>query len=205
MTELQFDALKRRLQKAVSLQMPVEESVLKPGTPAAVLMLFGRTESNIFLLFLKRTETVETHKGQIAFPGGSCDPEDFQSPLKECATALRETNEETGLAYDDIEIIGKLPPVWSASGFIVTPVVGILRRMIGEVEIKPSAAEVADTFWAPLNVLMHSTSYKTEYYLAGENRVLTHVYRIGENRIWGLTAFLLRSLLERLAKVKEDL
>jgi 8-oxo-dGTP pyrophosphatase MutT (NUDIX family) len=94
--------------------------------PAAVLILFGEdTEGKPDVLLLRRAETLGSHAGQVAFPGGAAEEGDG-GPV---GTALREAAEETGLAADGIRPLATLPPLYvPASGFAVTPVMAHWRE-----------------------------------------------------------------------------
>ena len=94
-------------------------------TKSAVLVPIVKREHGLELLFTKRSETVEHHKGQISFPGGATDAIDL-SPVD---TALRETFEEIGLERSAITIIGVMDDLQTPSGFVVTPVVGFIEHL----------------------------------------------------------------------------
>lgn len=92
----------------------------KPGLKkAAVLILFYPKGNDLYVLLTKRTEDVEHHKGQISFPGGSCDDQDDHI----VATALRESDEEIGLPAGTVEVLGIFNEYETPSGFAITPVV----------------------------------------------------------------------------------
>jgi len=90
------------------------------GRHSAVLMLYaGETFDDADVLLLKRSATMRSHAGQVAFPGGATDPEDATST----ATALREAQEEVGLDPVSATVLAELPALWlPPSGFVVTPV-----------------------------------------------------------------------------------
>jgi 8-oxo-dGTP pyrophosphatase MutT (NUDIX family) len=93
-----------------------------PMRRAAVLIPLAWVKDEWHLLFTRRTDIVEHHKGQVSFPGGRTDPEDV-SPE---ATALRETSEEIGVKSEDVRIIGILGEYLTVTNYLVTPVVGII-------------------------------------------------------------------------------
>src|SRR5437762_10920096 len=95
---------------------------------AAVLLLLYPRAGEDYVIFTRRTDTVEHHKGQISLPGGSQDPTDPDAVY----TALRETQEELGVDPDRLEVITTLTDVYvPVSGFVITPVVARLRPGIG--------------------------------------------------------------------------
>ncbi len=93
----------------------------EPGMPlAAVLVLCYEHQGRAHVIFQKRTQRVETHKGQVSFPGGMADPGDIS--LRH--TALRETHEEIGVVPADVELLGQLDDILTLARFRVTPFVG---------------------------------------------------------------------------------
>src|SRR4051794_2008233 len=103
------------------------------GTPAAVLMLFAG-EDDPELLLTVRTDTVATHRGQIALPGGAADPED-EARGGLSWTALRETEEEVGIAPAAVRVVGCLPVLWTVTGYSVTPFVAVTGTFARDVVI----------------------------------------------------------------------
>jgi 8-oxo-dGTP pyrophosphatase MutT (NUDIX family) len=194
--------LEKLLRSAMALDLPYPFRPLNEGRPAAVLLLGGVRDSDggLEILITRRTESLETHKGQYALPGGMRDsPEEPDE-----TTALRETEEEVGVPRDAVEVFGKLPRIWTPSGFQVTPVVGLLRTPIDAIDVRPNPAEIDFWFWCRLEQLRESGVYATE------SRTITHqgisrtvpvdVYQVGEHRIWGATGAMLRNFIARLEK-----
>ncbi len=108
-----------------------------PTRPAAVLVPFIRFQDEWHVLFTRRTDTLPEHPGQVAFPGGRADPEDSSPEF----TALREAREEIGLPEENVRILGRLEPFITVTNYLVTPVIGAIRRwpiplQIEEVEVK---------------------------------------------------------------------
>ncbi len=203
----------RRLEAALALDLPYSSPqrmiqkklnfTVKAGLPAGVLILLGGSSpdssQNPRVLFTRRTEKVETHKGQIAFPGGVVDPGDRSGENSDglIAAALRETEEEVGISRTRVRVIGRLPALYAVTGFQVTPVIGVLEAPLESIQIKPNPDEIADFFWAPLSVLLSSDTYQLEYYPVGPARYPIHVYQVGPHRIWGLTGEILKNFLDR--------
>lgn len=143
------------------------------------------------ILLTERTETLRAHSGQIAFPGGRADAED----RTEEETALRETQEETGIHPDYIEIVGRLPLYLSGSGYRIQPILGVISEGY---KIVPNADEVASVFDVPLSFLMDETNHvKASREWQGKKR---YFYEMPfENRyIWGVSAGIIRTMYERL-------
>lgn len=114
--------------------------------PAAVLVPLIWVEGEWHLLFTRRTELLPSHKGQVAFPGGSAEPEDL-TPEN---TALREAHEEIGLNPEDVQVFGRLISRPTVSHFIITPVVG---KVPWPNQFALSSYEVSRIFTIPLSWL----------------------------------------------------
>jgi 8-oxo-dGTP pyrophosphatase MutT (NUDIX family) len=166
-------------------------AVLQGFRPAAVLVpVIAAAEGPEFLL-TKRTEDVETHKGQISFPGGMRDRDDA-SPE---ATALRETEEELGIEPSRVAILGLLDDIATPTGFVITPVVGLLKTLP---PLAPNPAEVAETFTVPWKVFLDPANGRTEEReFLGESRTIWF-YDTGRHIVWGATASIIHALLSRL-------
>lgn len=194
------------LRKAMALDHPHPFRTLSEGRPAAVLVLVGiRQETGTFeILVTRRTEHLATHKGQYAFPGGMRDVETETAE----ATALRETEEEIGIPSEEVEIFGRLPALWTPSGFYITPVVGLLRRPIDEVRVRPNPHEIDHWFWCRVDRLRESGIYSTEERTidrdGASHTVSVDVYQIDGHRIWGVTGAMLRNFISRLEKVESN-
>lgn len=145
------------------------------------------------LLFIRRTEKVSTHKGQIAFPGGHCDAEDPD----ELASALREAEEELGIPPATVRILGRLPchPTTS-TGFLIHPFVGIVDPDIAA--LIPSRSEVAEIFTAPLDFFIKAETYAFEERRWEGFKREFHSYQYGDYDIWGATAAITHNFMNRL-------
>jgi 8-oxo-dGTP pyrophosphatase MutT (NUDIX family) len=143
------------------------------------------------LLFTKRTELVETHKGQVSFPGGMMDPDDGDI----VRTALREAWEEVGIPASSIEVVGILDDLPTPTGFIITPVVGIIQQLPS---LSPNLDEVADVFRVPLPFFTNPDNGRMEIWESLGRPYEVWYYESGSHTIWGATAMIVRSLLKRL-------
>jgi 8-oxo-dGTP pyrophosphatase MutT (NUDIX family) len=159
--------------------------------PAAVLAPIVRRPQGWTMLLTQRTADMPTHAGQIAFPGGRIQPEDA-GPV---AAALRETEEEVGIAASFITPIGAIPPYETVTGFSVTPIIGFVEPGF---ELKPDPREVADVFEAPLSFLLDPANHERH---SREWQGGTRAYYVmpWQNRfIWGATAGMIKLLYDRL-------
>lgn len=158
---------------------------------AAVLIPVIHHEPQATVLFTERTGALRRHGGQIAFPGGRIDPEDAHPE----AAALREAEEEIGLAPRFVETLGRAPDYLTGSGYHVTPVVAIVRPGF---ELRLNPDEVADAFEVPLGFLMDPANHRIGSRVW--NGATRYFFEMPyENRnIWGITAGIVRILYERL-------
>jgi 8-oxo-dGTP pyrophosphatase MutT (NUDIX family) len=188
-----------RLASASQLEHPysVPSPLLVEGIPASVLIVWGFSVSDEEpqVLLTRRTQKVETHKGQMAFPGGGRDPEDDSV----VATALREAQEEVGLEPAHIEVLGTLPEMWTITNYLVTPVVAVLRPSIEELSLVLNEHEIDESLWVPLSRLQRS--YRREHLARGTIRYPIDVFLEEPYRVWGVTGTLLKNLLERLDRL----
>jgi 8-oxo-dGTP pyrophosphatase MutT (NUDIX family) len=160
-------------------------------TPASVLVpIVAHGEPTV--VFTQRTSHLRHHSGQISFPGGRAEPSD---PTPEF-TALREAEEELGLARERVEVIARLPEYCTRTGFCVTPVVGIV---VPPLELAPEAREVDEAFEVPLAFLLDSRNHVRETRELRGQTVGFHVIQYGERRIWGATAGMILTLYRMLA------
>jgi 8-oxo-dGTP pyrophosphatase MutT (NUDIX family) len=158
--------------------------------PAAVLVgVVDHPEPTVLLTL--RDADLESHGGQIAFPGGKIEPSDA-SPT---AAALREAHEEIGLARDLVDPIGHLDLYLTFSGFRILPTVA---RVDPDLRLTLNRAEVAEAFEVPLAFLMDARNHAL--HSRDWRGVIRRYYAMpfGERYIWGVTAGILRNLYERI-------
>ena len=160
--------------------------------PAAVLLLLYHDRGEDRILFTRRTDTVEHHKGQISFPGGAVHDADADLGV----TAVRETWEEVGVHPDDVELLGRLDDVITTSNYLVAPFVGQLRRT--PYEFVPSEIEVAEVLEPPLAHFLDDANLVMETRAVGGRVRLLPAYYWQGHRIWGATARMLQEFLELL-------
>ncbi len=160
---------------------------------AAVLVSLFEHNGETYLAFIRRANTLRSHSGEIAFPGGGIDPTD-SSPVM---AALREAQEEIGLDPARVEVVGILPPIFTVvSNYLITPVVAFLPRGLGTLQLQ--ASEVTEVILVPLQGLADPTIAHTEEWTRGGVTRTVYFYDYGPYRIWGATARMLYALLEML-------
>lgn len=191
-------SLTERLQRMLASPPPTNlieadlaEGIEGPLTPAAVLVAITRSQEPGVLLTIRR-EHMRTHPGQIAFPGGRIDPEDKHPE----AAALREAQEELGLAPAAVTLWGTADPYRTVTGYHVTPVLGEIDP---DPSLKPHPEEVADWFEAPLAFLLDPSNQRlVEAKFRGSQRSYYEIVW-QQRRIWGATAAIIVNLSRRLS------
>ncbi len=171
-------------------EMLADFEVMPPARPAAVLVpVVVRDELTVLLT--QRTDQLATHAGQIAFPGGKVESTD----ASHMEAALREAEEEIGLDRGFVEPLGYLDSYRTGTGFLVAPVVALVRPHF---TLTIDSGEVADAFEVPLGFLLDARNHqKHSREWRGRER---HYYAMpyGERYIWGATAGMIRNLYDRL-------
>jgi 8-oxo-dGTP pyrophosphatase MutT (NUDIX family) len=147
---------------------------------AAVLIPLVWHDEKWHLLFTRRTDTVESHKGQVSFPGGACD-EGETTPEQ---TALREADEEIGLNPNDVRVLGRLSNLITITYFRVTPVVGVVRW---PTVFRVGEDEVARIFTIPLEWLANPSN-RWQFEIPGTTRSLIAYHPYDGELLWGATA-----------------
>ncbi len=163
-------------------------------TPAAVLIAVTDVADNPQVILTQRPNTMRDHPGQVAFPGGKIDPGEDA-----ITAALREAEEELALPQAAVRVIGASDDYVTGTGFMVTPVVGVVPPGL---ELVPSPSEVAAIFEAPLAMLLDRRQWRSnEVFWRGANRRYLEMEYQGF-RIWGVTAAILANLARRIALEK---
>jgi 8-oxo-dGTP pyrophosphatase MutT (NUDIX family) len=152
------------------------------------------------IILTKRPDTMPSHKGEIAFPGGKFDSA-VDNDLR--ATALREAREEIGLDPALVEIVAELDSIMTvAAGFVLTPFVGLLPA---RPELTPDPTEVVSVFDVAISELLDDITFREEMWdippeldpQAGQDRPI-HFFELESETVWGATARILVSFLEHL-------
>jgi 8-oxo-dGTP pyrophosphatase MutT (NUDIX family) len=179
---------------AVLRERPTQRYHLSGFAEAAVLVLLvvdddARDLDAARLVFTVRHANLRVHAGQIAFPGGGREVDDADLAV----TALRETEEELGIARARVEVAGMLDDVPTPSRYIITPIVGLTR---GPLAMNVEAREVAEVFEVSLAELRAPASYRADGERVWENvSYVMHEYHVAGKRIWGATARIVHQLL----------
>lgn len=170
---------------------PETDSPSRPRRTAAVLVaVLDRPEPSVILTV--RSSRLAKHAGQVAFPGGAADAGDPSG----VRTALREAEEEIGLDPSLVQPLGFLDRIDTVSDFRVLPVVGLVY---GSIQLVPDKREVELVFTVPLDRVLDPDAYhETRIHRHGKTRVV-HSLRWREQKVWGVTASILRNLALRAA------
>ncbi|MGC2519819.1 MAG: CoA pyrophosphatase [Burkholderiales bacterium] len=151
---------------------------------AAVLVPLVRRGDGFTVLLTRRTAHLNDHAGQISFPGGRTEPGDASA----AATALRETEEEIGLAGARVEVLGHLHEYLTVTGYRVTPVVGLVTPPL---DLRPDDFEVAEIFEVPLEFLLDPANHQRNSVIHEGRRRHYYAMPYRQYYIWGATAGML--------------
>jgi 8-oxo-dGTP pyrophosphatase MutT (NUDIX family) len=174
-------SLRSRALRKASVLIPITRH--KPGKNSEIVLTV-------------RSENLNNHPGQISLPGGS--EEAIDSDV--VATALRESEEEIGLAQGDVQVIGRLGDMALPSGFQITPIVGLIEP---DLKYVPCPIEVAEIFHAPLSLLINPDSYKSTSMTYGNQSRKILELQFERFRIWGATAAILYHLAQMIENSKK--
>src|SRR5690606_13571629 len=166
----------------------------REGSPvmAAVLIPMVLHPEGVSIMLTQRAAHLHDHAGQISFPGGRVETSDA-SPI---ATALRETEEETGVSPEYVDVLGTMPAYPTSTGFSITPVLSLVRPGF---TLKPDVFEVAEIFEVPLSFLADPANHRLyRGPLPGGSERLYYAMPWQQYFIWGATAGMLRNLYHML-------
>lgn len=188
--------LRQRLEpiERAELMINAQQKQYPSARNAAVLItIFFDEDDEAYITFIRRANTLRSHSGEIAFPGGASDFSDV-SPI---VTALREAHEEIGLTSTRVEVLGVMRSVFTVvSNFLIIPVVAFLPEGPGPLQLQES--EVSEIIFLPLKGLANPAIFHTEQWVRDNVTHPVSFFDYGAYRIWGATAHMLTMLLELL-------
>lgn len=165
---------------------------VNPKEASVLILLFSGNNDKLHFFLTRRTETVETHKGQISLPGGMQEPGE-----KAWETALREASEELHILTHNVQIFHKpLTQVYiPVSGFRVTPYVAYAAEHL---HVNPSTEEVGEVIETPLDVIVDEKYRHEEEWDLRDFKAMVPFYRVNGYKVWGATAMILSEFGEML-------
>ena len=185
--------------KLSTVTPPPREALANKSNAAAVLIPLFERRGELHIVYIRRSDHVASHRGQVAFPGGRVDAVD--ATLLDAA--LREAHEEVGIHPSTVEVVGAFATMQTTtSGIVVAPFVGVIPH---DTQLKPQLSEVAQIFDVPLTALRDPKyrgdyEWKTEGPAARTSKFPAILY--GGQTIWGLTLRITLNLLELLDPAK---
>ena len=187
--------MKQRLRQALSQRK--KRHIIDPDRiAAAVLLPIYYKQGQYYVLFIKRTENVKTHRGEISFPGGTC--EDRDNTLLD--TALRECAEEIGLAADDTEILGELDDVASVkTNYVISPFVALIPWPY---PFRVDGKETEEIIEVPVSALLDNGFSRQE--ITNGKAITKYFYPYQGRVIWGATARILSKFLDIFTRVMDS-
>ena len=180
-----IENIKRNFTNYQSIQVP--DSYLG-RRQAAVLIPLRKINQQVEVLLTQRAGNLNTHGGEVAFPGGKQDASDASLQF----TALRETHEEIGIAPEQITVLGELRPYVSKFGLLVTPFVGIVSDK-AEIVVNPD--EIESVFSVPLSYFETAKPIRIDQISRHSEDYEVPVYKYQGYEIWGLTAMIMIEFL----------
>ena len=180
------------MEKKIKERLARQEKVrIHDGTlkKAAVLIPLFKRDGKSYLLFTRRTDTVEHHKGQISFPGGRQDKKDRNL----LATALREAEEEMGIQEKDVRLLGELVDVCTIStDYCISPFLALIPYPY---PFKVNHHEIKEVIEVPLSALRDGRQFREETHEKDGQTFPVYFYQYQNHTIWGATARILKQLL----------
>lgn len=170
--------VRERIQQQTAVPIAIDPAEQRQA--AVLIPIVNRPDPEVVLT--RRAMHMNTHRGEVAFPGGKCDAEDQDL----VATALREAHEEIGVPPSVVEVVGAMPQAKSKFGIPVTPVVGILP---GDQRFEPNPDELDHIFSVPLSYLRENGPDQKYHGEFKGVKFTAPCYNYQGNIIWGLTAF----------------
>lgn len=161
-----------------------------PGEVDAAVLIPVTDADAPELILTRRASHMNSHAGEVAFPGGKRDPGDASI----VATALRESREEIGLREDCVEVVGELDAFVSRVGLRVQPIVGVVPA---GARFVPNPDEIDSIFRVPLEFFLNEKPAYTHRFTFRGQELTVPSFNFGDYVIWGLTAFMIVDLMQR--------
>lgn len=162
---------------------------------AAVLVPIVEHDDGATVLLTRRADHLNSHSGQVAFPGGKLEP--GETPVE---AALREAEEEIGLDPAHVEVVGFIDPYETGTGFRILPVISFVRPGF---ELKADPGEVAEIFEVPLSFLLNEDNHERHSVFWKGKRRAYYAMPYRGHYIWGATAGMIRNLSDRMKKGRQ--
>lgn len=177
-----------KLREALSERQIIRINDSKVKASAVLVPIFWKA-GQYHLIFIQRTERVKEHKGQISFPGGSYKKADGNLEN----TALREAEEEIGLAPADVNVLGELDDTTTlSSNYVISPFVGLIPYPY---DFKLDKWETEELIEVPISTLLDKGCFCEDKIIL-KGREISSYYKLGTKIIWGATSKILRQFLE---------
>jgi len=166
---------------------PVAEAQLAPS--AVVIPLIRRAEGWC-AIFTKRSQQVNSHKGEISFPGGVLEPGETA-----LGAALRELEEELGIKKESLRLLGELDEILTVTGFRIRPFVACVDWPVA---LYPSQSEIEEVLILALNGFLEPARFKIKHWRRNDQDYPVYFFELPQCTVWGATAKILKNFLERL-------
>ncbi|HQU74045.1 MAG: CoA pyrophosphatase [Calditrichaeota bacterium] len=185
---MKYHAAIQRISAALHSRSP--QTLRVPNfIPAAVFIPFFEKNDEAHILFTRRSDTVEKHKGQVSFPGGAREAGDPDLGF----TALREMEEEVGIPADLAHIIARCDDFPTISDFLVTPFVGTIPYPYPH---RISRDEVAEILEVPLSLFLTDRFFHIEDFTRKGRTYPVYFYDFNGTSIWGVTGYIINRFIE---------
>ena len=176
------------LRRLLRRRLPVGIEAPELRRASVLIPLIRALDGQWSILFSQRSDQLQAHSGQIAFPGGAVEEGESLE-----AAAVREAQEEVGIPPQHVEIIGRMDDLITNSGFLVAPFAGIITE---PVEYILQASEVAEVFEVPVDALLDPALPEVRYVTFRQRSYPAYYYPYGRHEIWGLTGRMLKAFLD---------
>lgn len=182
------DAALGRLRERIAKRPAIEIDAPQLRRAAVLIPIIRDDNGEYGLIFSRRADTLASHSGQIAFPGGGVEAGEALTDA-----AIREAEEEVGIPRSHVELIGRLDDVVTNSGFLVAPFAGVIHE---RVEYVVQETEVAEVFEVPIEALLDERNPEVRYVPFRKKQYPAYFYVYGQYEIWGLTGRIVKAFLD---------